>query len=272
MVKDEQRFWHHDQLQLEYLQAYHVDYAYPKHSHEQFVICLIEYGVQSFFHKGSKYFTPPSGLILINPDVVHTGEAATESGFVLRSIYPTVEHMKTAVYQLTGTYKTPYFRDVRVDDLQATRSFYTLHETLKNETDPLRCESHFITTLAQLIKRYADIALVEKPLGKESHAIQQARHYIEANYAKGISLNKLADFVGFSPYHFLRVFHAEVGMPPHAYLQDVRIRRAKQLITAGHPLSDVAVGVGFNSQSHLTRRFKQAIGVTPGAYATQIHS
>ena len=84
------------------MQAHHVEYAYPRHSHDQFVICLIEQGVQSFLHKGTKYVTPPSGLILINPGVIHTGEAATERGFVLRSLYPSLTHMETAVFELTG--------------------------------------------------------------------------------------------------------------------------------------------------------------------------
>ena len=55
-------------------------------------------------------------------------------------------------------------------------------------------------------------------------------------------------------------------MPPHAYLESVRIRRAQQLIRAGKPLVEVTVEVGFSSQSHLTHRFKQIIGVTPGQY------
>ncbi len=53
-------------------------------------------------------------------------------------------------------------------------------------------------------------------------------------------------------------------MPPHAYQESVRIRHAQRLIRAGMSLADVAVEVGFSSQSHLTRCFKQIIGVTPG--------
>jgi AraC-like DNA-binding protein len=68
----------------------------------------------------------------------------------------------------------------------------------------------------------------------------------------------------------LRAFRAEVGMPPYAYLESVRIRRAQQLIEAGKPLAEVAAEVGFSSQSHLTERFKRIIGVTPGQYAKQL--
>ena len=73
-----------------------------------------------------------------------------------------------------------------------------------------------------------------------------------------------------SPYYLLRAFRAEVGMPPHAYLESIRIRRAQRLIEAGQPLAEVAAEMGFSSQSHLTQRFKQIIGVTPGQYARQL--
>jgi AraC-like DNA-binding protein len=97
--------------------------------------------------------------------------------------------------------------------------------------------------------------------------VQQARRAIEENYAEGISLSQLAEHVSLSPYYLLRVFRAEVGMPPHAYLESVRIRRAQQLLEAGRPLAQVAADTGFSSQSHFTRRFKQVIGVPPGQYA-----
>jgi AraC-like DNA-binding protein len=61
-------------------------------------------------------------------------------------------------------------------------------------------------------------------------------------------------------------------MPPYAYLESVRIRQAQRLIEAGKPLVEVAVELGFSSQSHLTHRFKQIIGVTPGHYAQQLKS
>lgn len=272
-VKEQRKFWHNPQLDVSLLHAFHVDYAYPRHSHDHYVVCLIERGVQSFTHKGTKYVTPPSGLILINPGVVHTGEAATTQGFRMRSLYPTTTHMQSAVYQLTGRHQAvPFFKDVRVDDPAATRSVFALHSALTNHVNPLECEARFITTLAHLIKRYAEIRLDEPSPGNERRAVKQVRRYIEAHFSERISLNDLAELVAFSPYYLLRVFRIEVGMPPHAYLQDVRIRRAQRLIELGKPLADVAFEVGYSSQSHLTRRFKQIVGLTPGQYAHQILS
>ncbi len=267
------KIWHNSQLDVEFLHAFYVRHAYPRHSHDYYVISLIERGRQSFTHKGTKYCTPPGGVILINPDAVHTGEAADRQGFEMRSIYPSTALMETVTFELTGRQRAlPFFKDVRVDDRWAADMILSLHEAISREAGPLECESRILWSLAQFTKQYADSGLAEQPLGREKKAIQQARRYIEECFAQGISLNQLAQEVALSPYYLLRVFHAEVGMPPYTYLESVRIRHAQQLIKTGMPLAEVAIQVGFSSQSHLTRHFKKIIGVTPGQYARQVQS
>lgn len=264
--------WHHAQLDVRLLHAFHVQHAYARHSHDYYVICLIEQGRQSFTHKGGKQYTPPGGVILINPEEMHTGEAADAEGFQMRSLYPTAAHMQTAVAELTGRAQPlPFFKTVRVDHEWARTSILNAHRALVEGVSALEAESRFIWTLTQLIKHYADLHLSERRLGKEPKAIQQARQIIEECFDQGISLTQLADQVALSPYYLLRAFRAEVGMPPHAYLESVRIRHAQQLIAAGKPLAAVAAEVGFSSQSHLSNRFKQLIGVTPGQYARGCH-
>jgi AraC-like DNA-binding protein len=61
-------------------------------------------------------------------------------------------------------------------------------------------------------------------------------------------------------------------MTPHAYLRQVRVERAKEMLAAGLSISEVALAVGFFDQSHLTRYFKRILGLTPGTYATAIRS
>jgi AraC-like DNA-binding protein len=269
--KEWTKIWHNTQLDVGLLQAFYVDHAFPRHSHDYYVICLVERGFQSFTHKGTKHYTPPGGVILINPGAVHTGEAVDEKGFEMLCLYPTTAHMQSAVFELTGRHQAlPFFADVRVDHPWLIDSLVALHKTLAQEKSPLECESRFIWTLAQLIERYADIRFKEQRLGQERRAVQRARRYIDECFAQGINLTQLAEHVSLSPYYLLRVFRAEVGMPPHTYLESVRIRQAQRLIEAGKSLAEVAVEVGFSSQSHLTHRFKQIIGVTPGQYAQQL--
>jgi AraC-like DNA-binding protein len=93
---------------------------------------------------------------------------------------------------------------------------------------------------------------------------------MEASYMDNPSLEDLAHIAGLSPFHLTRVFHEATGLPPHTYLTQLRVSRAKQRLQAGDPIADVAAATGFSDQSHLTRRFKRIVGVTPGQFVTSI--
>jgi AraC-like DNA-binding protein len=260
---------HHPQLDIDLLHAYYIQHAYPRHSHDYYVISLIAGGRQSFTHKGTKYRTPPGGLILINPGVVHTGEAADTRGFELRALYPSLSLMETAAEELTGHRTLPFFKEVLVEH-PWNNHVSSLHQALLEGAGMLESESRLLWLMAQIIKRYADTGSRESRLGKEKKAIRQARQYIEDHFAENVSLQSLAEHVSLSPYYLLRAFRTEIGMPPYAYLESVRIWHTQRLIRAGLPLAEVAAEAGFSSQSHMTRQFKKIIGVTPGQYAQHI--
>jgi len=80
------------------------------------------------------------------------------------------------------------------------------------------------------------------------------------------SLAELADLTGLSQFALLRAFRRQTGMPPHAYLNHLRVRRARLLLDRGLAPADVAAQTGFADQAHLTRHFKRVVGVPPAAY------
>ncbi len=269
-TKEWTQIGHNAQLDLEFLRAFYIEHAFPRHTHDYYVIGLVLQGRQSFMHKGTKYFTPPGGVMFINPDVPHTGEAVDANGFEMFCFYPTTVHVQKAYSELTGRPGLPFFKEVRSDHPGAIDLVLGMHKALTQATSLLETESRFTWTLDQLVRHYADIRLAEKPPGQERKAVRQVRHYIDEYFARSITLTQLAEQVSLSPYYLLRVFRAEVGIPPYVYLESVRIRQAQLLIKAGKSLAETALEVGFNSQSHLTYRFKQIIGVTPGQYAQQL--
>ncbi len=101
----------------------------------------------------------------------------------------------------------------------------------------------------------------------DSRRLKRVRDFIETNLGEDLSIGALAAEACLSPFHFARAFKASTGMPPHRYLTDLRMRRAKALIAEGRlPLAEIAGVCGLSSQAHFTRWFKQIVGVTPGAY------
>jgi AraC-like DNA-binding protein len=120
--------------------------------------------------------------------------------------------------------------------------------------------------LAMLIRRHAED---RPPLAQPSlahNALRHAQDYLRAHFAEDISLEKLARLVYLSPFHLSRLFREQLGLPPHTYLNQIRVNRAKTLLNIGLSLTDVAYAVGFADQSHLTKAFKRVVGVPPGQY------
>jgi len=82
-----------------------------------------------------------------------------------------------------------------------------------------------------------------------------------------LSLQSLAQESGYSRVHFVRMFRAATGRSPHNYLLNLRIERARELLSnPGLSLTDIALACGFSSHSHFTRVFRQFLGVTPSEY------
>lgn len=95
---------------------------------------------------------------------------------------------------------------------------------------------------------------------------ERARAVLEGRLADPPSLEQLAAELGTSPFALLRAFRDRYGMPPHTWLTDARVRRARRLLDAGTPPAEAAVVVGFTDQPHLNRHFTRIVGVPPGAY------
>lgn len=119
------------------------------------------------------------------------------------------------------------------------------------------------TSLLSIIDRISALTVSKR----QRPAIRAAREYMETHYAEDISIARLATLVSLSPHHFARAFGREVGIPPHTYLEIIRIRKAREFLDRGDTVVSAALSAGFVDQSHLTHRFKRFLGITPGKYA-----
>ena len=266
------RLWsvpHFNNLRL--MRATYITYAFSRHVHDYFAIGVIEAGVQTFSYRHERHITQPHGLFIVNPGEPHDGEAATEAGFTYRVLYPEADMMQQVAAEIRGRDggDVPFFSAAVIDDPVLYQAFRRTHAALENETSALEQHSRLLLLLGALITRHADSHFRARTLGRERREIERTRQYLDYHYAEDVTLAQLGRVAGLSPYYLVRVFHREVGLPPHAYLASVRVRRAQDLLAAGAPIVDVAYATGFSSQSHLTNTFKRFIGVTPSQYAHQ---
>ncbi len=250
---------------IDCLSATFRTHVYPPHIHETYVVGTIETGRDAVSARGLKGHAGPGDLVFVMPQDVHDG-APADGGYSYRMSYPGEGFMRMVAEAVSGrpASAAPFFRSPVVHDPDGARLFSAAHEALESGADGLAGEELLLRAYARAFVLHAGGTLAA--VGDEAGPVRRVRDLIEARYAEDLSLTELAAVAGFSRDHLIRVFRRRVGITPHAYLVDVRVRRAQDRLRAGRAPAQVAAEVGFADQAHLTRAFKARIGVPPAAY------
>ena len=107
----------------------------------------------------------------------------------------------------------------------------------------------------------------EPQQGLTRQQLRQVTDFVLAHLSQDLSLSALSEQIGFSPYHFARLFRRATGESPHQFVLNQRVERAKKLLVeTDQPLAELALASGFANQSHLTQCFKRQFGLTPATY------
>lgn len=100
--------------------------------------------------------------------------------------------------------------------------------------------------------------------GLTAAQIRRVTEYVNDNINREITLAEMAEVAGVSRFHFAHMFKRTVGTPPHQWLIERRLERAKELLrTTRMTIADIAFEVGYQSQSHFGHIFRRATGMSP---------
>lgn len=250
------------------MHARFADHAFERHSHEDFAIGVTTHGVQRFRCKGKRYDSLPGDLVLFNPDEDHDGSRGTADGFRYTIWYVPDDFLAGCLASDGGAAASRYFAAPHVADRRMAAAFGALSAGFADAAaESLRVESTLRAFLGALLARHGERPGANPRQRDAGGAgLARARDYLRAHYRHDITVADLAGVAGMSRAHLTRAFNAAYRSPPHVYLNAIRIAHARTLIRLGMPLADVALECGFADQSHLTRRFKGSVGVTPSAW------
>ncbi|NSC24250.1 AraC family transcriptional regulator [Streptomyces albus subsp. chlorinus] len=259
-------YWQSPRLPgVDLLRARYIRKTFSRHTHGTYVIAAIVEGVEAFHHGGGVHRVGPGGLALINPDTTHTGHAGIPEGWRYEVLYPDPALVSRIAAETTSIRGTPGFAVPAAHDPASVRHVRAVHRALE-EGNALAADSHLHALVARLLRLHG------RPLPERTvrmagaRGTARARAILEERMADPPSLEALAAELGTGPFALLRAFRQMYGMPPHAWLTDARVHRARALLDAGMPPARTAVAVGFTDQAHLTRHFGRIVGVPPGAY------
>lgn len=267
---DEARFFRSPALpDTELLTARFFRHSFAPHWHEGYVVAVITAGAEGYRYRGARHVAEPWTLACINPDEIHTGERAAEQGWAYRVFYPAAEMLAGLAGQLCRTSGggLPRLPQQVIRDATLARGLARAHLLLEHGPDQLEAQTAALNALATLLTRHGEVRNnAGAARGGAGAHVSAMRERLAADLAEPLTLEDLGRAVGLSAFHAARLFARETGMPPHAWRNALRVNRSLPLLRGGANVAEAATACGFTDQSHFTRHFRRAFGVSPGRW------
>ena len=246
-----------------------VFYDCDPHFHDTYTIGLLRKGRVRLTCDDQVFMAEPGDIFLVHPYEVHGGGNTCEPA-ECDILYPTMDLMAeaTGVALYNGNY--PYFASPLFKKSKSTAHLFKCIDRASAMPSVFLPETGICEVLRDVFGPYVQGTRRLKLMGGERPSVYMA---FEAMLQQFESMRGAADIteqLGVSPYHFSRIFHKAVGVPPSVFLRQLRVAKARALITNGEALADVAVDAGFFDQAHMTREFKSVFGFPPGTLARKV--
>ncbi|MGB6987223.1 MAG: AraC family transcriptional regulator [Candidatus Aquilonibacter sp.] len=264
------RYWrHHDLGEATLVEARYGPFTWEKHVHDEQVVVLSERGASEVRTPRGAEIGGFGTIWVFAPGEYHHGKVEDGRMWHYRALYLEASTLDAIANQLGTSSGGRLLKPGLHYDPWLARTLLRAHAS--DGVDPAAEQVAWNDALSTLFARYGDPRLVPATTGTNRAGIKLARDYIAEHFRDDISVEDLAHLVNLSRYHFIRAFRLECGMPPHAYLNQVRLQQARRLLLAGRTAAEAAAASGFYDQSRLNHLFKRAYGVTPARYAHLIN-
>lgn len=226
---------------------------FTPHAHKEYIISANLLGNEDLILDGRSMKAQEGAITLYNPDQIQSGTGL----FCLLSIY-----LEPHFFQQNCFSNSQVFFDSSIITnkqlLTNLRSFVT---QVLDDTPPEIAEENILETIDFIFNRYT----ATKPQNitfcdKKTNTIKAI---LLDNIDKKISLDDLSNEININKLTLLKMFSRAVGYPPITWQRIQRIAIARQQLRDGKAISDIVYDLGFSDQSHLTRLFGKAYGISP---------
>jgi len=242
------------------------NHHFPRHSHDQLGIGVIAFGAQRSWSGVGAVNASAGDVIMVNPGEVHDGAPLDGNPRGWRMIYidPALV-VREVEEEIAGQVEIvhPVARD-RLLAAHFARLFACL---IASQSARLAAEENLLRSLVYVFGQHG---MARPSSSGPSPCVARAVQRLDSAPDTSVSLAELAALSGASRFQLLRGFAREIGITPHAYLVQRRVRLARQLLADGQTPAQAALLAGYADQSHMTRAFVRQLGVTPGRYRAAI--
>ncbi len=246
---------------IERLEAYFRGLAFAPHRHDSYAIGITLSGVQVFRYRGEIRRCLPGQCHILHPDETHDGAAGGDDGFSYRIAYIDPALVQAAL----GGISLPFVAEPVLDLADAQRARLAAAWDVASPLDEIgRIDA--VVAIADLLASAAPgVATPHGPL--PLRALSAVREQLASDPVAWPSAAALERLSGLDRWSLARGFRAAFGTSPSRFRTMRQVDHARRLLAQGVSIVDSAAGAGFADQSHFSRQFKRAYGLTPGRWA-----
>jgi AraC-like DNA-binding protein len=248
---------------IERLEARLPHRAFSPHRHDTYAIGITVSGVQRFRYRGAMRNCLPGECHVLHPDELHDGGAATEDGFGYRIVYIDPGLIRDALGHRAAL---PFVQSPVVKASSLPGGLPLDVWEIDNDIDEM--------SRVDIAIRLADLLLASSP-GETTAtgalaaaAVSRVRDLIAARPARRHAMSELERVADLDRWTLARQFRAMFGTSPTRFRTFRQLDQARRLMRRGLPLAQASVDAGFADQSHMSRHFKNAYGLTPAAWVS----
>ena len=241
---------------------------YKPHAHNQLeMICLLT-GRLALGINARWVSCQPRHVQVFIPGVMH-GEhfAAAEASYRMlwATVFPTALFFHITAYDPLIGYSTSTKR-MAITPPMCAQLWQTSREQRFSHDRHLHAKFHYL--LMECV-HYSLTAHPDAQCGAADYheqIIEQVKNYVVQYYWENISLKKIAGIIHYSPGHLNAIFRQAERMPLHRYINEIRLRQARNLLAGGNMLvKQVAQAAGFHDPLYFSRVFTRRFGASPAA-------
>ncbi len=255
---------------MPYLEARFVKNSlnhYHKHFHKTVSIGAIEDAEVSFSYQQELGTLKSGELVVINPNIIHSCNPIENESRTYHMIYLDTKWCKELQESLFGelNFYIPVSEYIIKDRALYSEFIKLNYKLLDSSILYLEKEEVLQNFLIKLFEQYCDKELQSSTV-KECRNIKLAKEYIESSINLNPTVKEISSYLNISEFHFFKLFKQSFHISPHAYLLNQKICKAKELLSSGEDIAQVAYELAFTDQSHFGRVFKSYVATTPNEY------
>jgi AraC-like DNA-binding protein len=240
---------------------------YARHSHDAYVLAIIDQGAQQFTYRRQPCVAAVGDVVILAPGEAHDGRPYRSGGYLYRTLH--IEpHL---LVEESGV--LPEFPNAVLQDPSLRRRLAGLCAILdRPDGSSEGALDRFEGVIDALRRRHGEQSRKTTASPRAERALAEAARslLVAMDCGERATVEEIGRRLGVTRSHLSRAYTRTYGLPPHAWLVQRRLGHALRLIRQGVPLAEVAVAAGFVDQSHLTRRFKAVHGITPAQASTTL--